>query len=274
MNFKGLFLGLLCVSTTFCLDFDKVILWGHKLHSHTHSYIHAAFAHAFEHLGYPVYWVDNRDDVSKINFNKAPFITEGQVDQKIPLVDSAYYILHNCTMKKYEELFRKKRCIVLQVYTHDCDSRPLETLDDCILCNVEQQIIYMPWATDLLPHEIEAQKAKVRLHALDQTKQAYFIGSVSQGAFGNRPEIDAFSKACFSDHVAFQSMMGTSFDKNRDLICNAYMAPAIQGRWQCKQGYIPCRIFKNISYGQPGITNSALVYKLFKNKIVYNSDTK
>ena len=50
------------------------------------------------------------------------------------------------------------------------------------------------------------------------------------------------------------------------------MAPALQGKWQCDVGYIPCRIFKNISYGQPGMTNSKTVYDLFKGKILYNSN--
>ena len=48
------------------------------------------------------------------------------------------------------------------------------------------------------------------------------------------------------------------------------MAPALQGSWQCKQGYIPCRIFKNISYGALGMTNSKTVYELFEGKIIYN----
>lgn len=51
------------------------------------------------------------------------------------------------------------------------------------------------------------------------------------------------------------------------------MAPAIQGEWQCRQGYIPCRIFKNISYGQFGITNSKTVFDLFGGNIIYNTDT-
>lgn len=51
------------------------------------------------------------------------------------------------------------------------------------------------------------------------------------------------------------------------------MAPAIVGSWQKSVGYIPCRIFKNISYGQMGITNSQTVFDLFEGKIVYNSNT-
>jgi len=51
---------------------------------------------------------------------------------------------------------------------------------------------------------------------------------------------------------------------------HAGMAPALQGEWQCTNGYIPCRIFKNISYGQMGITNSQTVADLFNYKIIYN----
>ena len=35
----------------------RVVIWGHPLHSHTHSYIHAGFARAFEYLGFEVLWV-------------------------------------------------------------------------------------------------------------------------------------------------------------------------------------------------------------------------
>jgi hypothetical protein len=37
-------------------------------------------------------------------------------------------------------------------------------------------------------------------------------------------------------------------------------------------GYLPCRIFKNISFGQLGITNSKHVYDLFDGNIIYNDN--
>ena len=57
-------------------------------------------------------------------------------------------------------------------------------------------------------------------------------------------------------------------------IMNAQMAPAIVGKWQQEKGYIPCRIFKNISYGAMGITNSYHVYKLFNENIVYDDNSR
>ena len=38
------------------MDLNKVIIWGHELHNHTHSYIHNAFYRTFKYLGYNVYW--------------------------------------------------------------------------------------------------------------------------------------------------------------------------------------------------------------------------
>ena len=50
-------------------------------------------------------------------------------------------------------------------------------------------------------------------------------------------------------------------------------SPTIVGKWQQERGYIPCRAFKNISYGGYCITNSLEVYQLFDKKICYEPDT-
>ena len=62
-------------------------------------------------------------------------------------------------------------------------------------------------------------------------------------------------------------------EENIELMQTAQLAPSLQGAWQCKQGYIPCRIFKNISYGAIPITNAKTVYELFDKKIIYHSDS-
>jgi len=270
---KTKFIALLLVSHSLsALKFDKVVLWGHKLHSHTHSYIHWGFSRAFKHLGYKVYWLDSKDNLTNIDFSNALFITEGQVDDGIPLRNDAFYILHNCTSKKYQPLFEKNRCIILQVYTHDCKPRKLEVVDDYILCNVLEKIIYMPWATDLLPHEIEDQKKKINLR--NRKNEVYFIGTIGGGKFGNAGPISSFRRACKENGIQFKTACkNKSMEDNIRLIRQSYLAPSIQGPWQCKQGYIPCRIFKNISYGHIGGTNNETVYKLFKKKILYSRDT-
>ena len=56
------------------------------------------------------------------------------------------------------------------------------------------------------------------------------------------------------------------------LIQQSIIAPAIQTKWQVDNGYVPCRIFKNISYGKMGLTNNITVLKLFNNNIIYHPD--
>jgi hypothetical protein len=254
------------------LGFDKVIIWGHPLHSHTHSYIHAAFYKAFKQMGYDTYWLDGNDQMHTLETRNALFITAGQVDQNIPLDASCFYILHNCdSYNKYLPLFNNNRCILLEVYTHDCLPRAVEKIEECIYADYQNKIIYMPWATDLLPHEIDA--IKQNLPTKKRLRQINWVGTIWSGYYGNANEVQNFKRACNGQKINFQQLTHVSDEQNITYTQESYMAPALQGPWQCEKGYIPCRIFKNISYGQLGVTNSKAVYDLFKGKIVYNADT-
>ena len=93
-------------------------------------------------------------------------------------------------------------------------------------------------------------------------------------------EWKTFQRICIGNGIKFNHLGGyTGFGKlsikdNIDMVQKSYIAPAIQLEQQCREGYIPCRIFKNISYGKMGITNSETVYNLFKQKIIYNQSLK
>ncbi len=256
-------------------DVKQIVLWGHKLATHTHSYIHWGFKRAFEYMGYKTLWLDNRDNVQHIDFANSLFITEGQVDQKIPVRSDCFYILHNCNQTKYQDLLSNGHAIILQVYTHDCLKRKEPSLGYCFHYDIKQPVIYMPWATDLLPHEIDEQKLKIA--SVRKNQNAIFVGSAGgMGGFGNQIALEGFKLGCQKDgrHLIIQSACSCSMEDNIRLIQEAYLAPALQGEWQCAQGYIPCRIFKNISYGALGVTNSETVYHLFNDQIVYNSNTQ
>jgi hypothetical protein len=134
----------------------------------------------------------------------------------------------------------------------------------------------MPWATDLLPHEIDAKKIAIKQRSLlkkrNLLKYVGWVGSVCGGSFGNQSEIDPFITAARHANIKFSHKTKLNPKETERFLERAYMAPTIVGEWQKKQGYIPCRIFKNCSYGQMGITNSYRVYELFNKKIVYDSD--
>ena len=253
----------------------QVVIWGHKLHSHTHSYIHYGFYNTFNYLGYKTYWYDCNDNIELINFDNTLFIVEGQVDENIPINNNSYYVLHNCMDPKYKQISTKNK-IILQVYTYDADKRWGATKVPNSKCSFYNgDCLWQPWATDLLPYEIdnnikniENSNEKIALNS--PQNKVNFIGMMI-------PPWDNFRDACIQKGLEFEYYGGflddkkVSSEENMNLIKESLIAPALQSQWQVDNGYIPCRIFKNISYGKMGITNNEVVYKLFEEKILYST---
>ena len=250
-------------------NIQQVVLWGHKLHSHTHSYIHNAFYIAFKHLGYKTLWLDNNDDISNIDFSNTLFITEGQVDQNIPILKTAYYVLHNCNMDKYS-ILPEENYMILQVYTNDVINKHNATeIDKSTLTYFKGKTLYMPWATDLLPEEINRNIEKVKNREFKIENMISFVGSLT------RPWLYV-KHFCENNNIRFECYGGNSrnlsVEDNISLTQQSILAPAFQDDWQSQNGYIPCRIFKNISYGKMGITNNPTVYQLYNREILFDNN--
>jgi len=243
-----------------------VIVWGHKLFSHTHSYVHEGFVRAFRFLGYEVHWVDNDDDVSGLDLKGALFLTEGQVDGRLPIRRDCKYVLHNCDLARYGPVLGS--CLQIQVY---CQTTARSRMFDRVgpASYYSDGVLYQPWATDLLPHEICLDWA-----GRAREPASHWIGTIGDGRFGNVHELEGFQQACQEHRVAFVHRASVSRETHIALIQRSCLAPAITGTWQLAEGYVPCRIFKNISYGQLGLTNSAAVNDMFDGRLVVNPDTR
>ena len=251
--------------------FERVIIWGHKLHTHTHSYIHYGFYKAFKHLNYDVYWIDE-DDInsqcnSKYNFNNCLFITEGQVDKFIPINNSSIYILHNCNIEKYKNIDKKFN---LQVITKsDLEKYKFFKID--MASYYHGDLLMICWATDLLPEEIDKNILKVKTNIIKPKNILNFVGMPLY-------PWDEVQKWCLKNNITYNSFGGfnktnVSSEKNIELIQESILAPAIQEPWQVENGYIPCRVFKNLSYGKMVQTNNNFVNEyLFDNKLLYEKD--
>ena len=61
-------------------------------------------------------------------------------------------------------------------------------------------------------------------------------------------------------------------EQHVSLIKDSMYAPQFCGTWQKEVGYIPCRIFKNISYGHYGLTNSSYVNDVFEGELLFDED--
>ena len=276
------------------MQINKVIIWGHTLHDHTHSYIHNAFYRAFRHMGYDTYWFSTEgennysDQSNPDNFENALFIVHGLVSSKLPLNDTSIYIAHNVefigTNKKIPKKHEKYKIgeqkgipvaniVSLQVYTKQAETQS----EECFRKNTyyskpPHSCIFMPWATDLLPEEINTNITNL---------EKFDVGNVSNFIGMPLAHHDEFRNELKKYNIVYRNYGGT-FNKNSDLnktieenmklIQESIIAPALQTQWQIDNGYIPCRIFKNISYGKMGITNNRSVNELFDGKLIYSDN--
>jgi hypothetical protein len=263
----------------------KVVIWGHKLHSHTHSYVHHGFYRAFQAMGHDVAWLDDETDVSGCDFSNTLFLTEGQVDKNIPLRKDCRYLLHYCDPERYVDVLDRSLFIER---TMGGNRSHLQTnaqqIDDWTYLEKDYRgshgwrefdtslgapALYILWATDLLPYEFSYDGI---LQGRGDTVN--WVGTVGTGVYGNATELGPFALACVCRGKSFVQRFGdVPDDVHRTFIRESYLAPTIVGEWQKKHGYIPCRVFKNISYGQPTFTNSLAIKKLLEDRIPHSDDT-
>lgn len=247
----------------------KFIAFGCKDKNSTHSYIHYAYQKAFESLGWESYWIHNTE-VNKVDFSNALVMTLGGWDWDIPLRKDCKYILHNCKIEKYSSVIDNS--MILQVFTKDALKRNVEKIDDCIYYQKDKDfgapVLYQPWATDFLPNEIEE---KQHLN-FSLERKVFWVGSIwNQSGQGNTEEISRLVDCLEKRNLKFERIEA-DYNNNKDIINKSFISPALQGGWQCEVGYIPCRIFKNISYGEFGITNSKWVNELFGEELVFEEN--
>jgi hypothetical protein len=257
------------------MDIEAVVVWGHPLHSHTHSYIHNAFVRGFDYLRYKWYWIDDNKPFNEYGITlpeKCLYITEGQVDKNIILNPKSYYLLHNCNAEKYYKNIPKNHILFLQVYLYKNESNS-EPLNGNRFIRYDGDTIYMPWATDLHPHEIDANIYKLQEIHKNPKRICHFVGMILDNPWKPCKEI------CLENNIEFAYVGGysnnnVSIEENIRRVQESIIAPAFQEPWQLNHGYIPCRIFKNISYGKMGITNNPIVQEFFKGKLIYDPDIK
>lgn len=285
----------------------KVIVWGYPLYSHTHSYIHYGFVKAFKSLGYDTYWFHDNEYPRNFDYGNSLFISEGYEDKNIPIVKSSVYFIHICiNINKYKDVrVIDIRYLVNFIYNHNYDyvfdderknkcekigySYYEKLKDNSEITKFKyspikhnHEALYMIWATDLLPEEFNFDNINV-----SNDRIINYVATKIK-------EFDIINKACINNKLTFVHYdpwkAPITCDLNRRLISRSIIAPDFRSSGEFKKdnngrlingdnhllnGYIPCRIFKSISYGKLGITNSKSVYDLFKNDgidIVYNQD--
>ena len=228
----------------------KICIWGFRNGRYdTFRHIHEAFYRTLKFMGRNVIWVDRGSDLSGIDWKDTFFLSQNIVFErdieKIPLREDCFYCVHNGFPAAIWPAIKG-----------------LKTMGFLVM-----------WATDLLPPEIEANKPS-RVFCSD-SKVINYVGSLWEY---NREELGIFGQISWENGILFRvagsSLGPMSIEENVRLIRESYMAPALQGSYQIGVNYIPCRLWKNISYGQWPVVNSRAAYEVVDGQAIFNSDCR
>lgn len=278
----------------------KIIIWGYPLHSHTHSYIHAAFYKAFKSLDYETYWFHDKNYPKDFDWSDCVFWTEGFADKNIPLNKTSTYFVHVCPdpakyinagVKKfidvrYNHLWHKDH-----VYEYNLDKSKVEKVGPCCYLserkNRRVQVLndyhkywiedydkfYVTWATNYLPSEFDFEDIKY-----PREEKIYFSGNISSaGRCENYSTFKPFINECQKNGIEFihNDPFSNPLDENEviERTKKSILGVDIRGPEHIKNGYVPCRVFKSISWGHLGITNSYEVYNELEGNCLYSKDT-
>jgi hypothetical protein len=278
---------------------NKIIVWGYPLYSHTHSYTHQAFYEAFKYLGYETYWFHDDDYPLDFDYSNCIFWTEGFADKNIPLNSSSTYFVHVCpSPKKYIESGVKKFIDVRtnsiwikdHVYSYTMNKQELEKLGPC--CYYERaksgnvgvkndyhdyeiadyDKIYISWASNKFPEEFNLDDVY-----FPRERVINFCGNLSDGGVcENYSTFSLFIKECEKEGISFNVNNPWNNPLTQDEVIRrtkqSILAADVRGPEHIKNGYVPCRVLKSISWGHLGMTNSSEVHKELEGNCIFESD--
>jgi len=241
----------------------KIIIWGHyPLHFSTHGYIHNTYYKTFKHLGHEVQWVPNKP-IDETNISDTVFFVEDSQKSCMPLRKDCKYITHHIETKHfldaevpYENILSLGNCIQ--------ETERFEKIEDLCHWDSDTRTLYQTWGTDLLPHEIDPEdqvsfdwkKPNINYVGMMYEQGPYWIEYFAYCAQKHNKEVKLFTQS-------------VSDEENRQLIRDSFICPDFRSDWHLQCGYIPCRIQKNISYGQVQGTNSPFIKKAFGDYVVF-----
>jgi len=274
-----------------------LIVWGHQKVLHSHSFIHQAFTRAADRMGFNVGWFpDAPESVASLDPDgKYIFICEGQSVQHLPWLENSKYLLHNVNnhfVQQHDNWGKSFQTYMREDFNNMHVRSTNATAHDHFQWTENGDCFFSPWATDLMPDEMDEGTVGADWGTSDYVA---WVGTLNGTGteFGNTSTVMPFLRAASEDQKELVLFGPYSFElcdahgnvvenrppnpisaeDNRLLVQSSFLAPAIVGSWQERRGYVPCRLFKNISYGQLGVTNSKAVFDVIEGQALYNKDT-
>lgn len=250
--------------------FRKVVVWGLKRQWHSHRFIHHAFFRTLKHLGIPAVWTDfngNPDIIEKgdlvITSNVYGRGTSGS--PLAPFRQGAYYCFHGFDHSGYDGGDRmarhevdRKFCLNLEVFLNRAEASS-DKWDSVTYFDKPSKTLHQPWGTSLMAEEFYAPK-------FSSSSFIFWVGAIWNNELnqGNRASILELKQVLKQHSLRFIHLKFVPDFVGISAVRLSRLAPAIAGQWQVDNNYLPCRMFKNISYGRLGFSNVPKFAELYK----------
>jgi hypothetical protein len=256
--------------------FNKIVIWGLRKRWHTHRFIFQAYYENLKKCGIPVVWVEDEKKNQKIiEKNDLIFTASGMTgkmvppkfkleDYNVPIRDDVYYCLH-AENNFFIEKINFDRSIKIKFYNDEAKKFP--EIYKAVHFDKTTKTLYQPWGTDLLPNEFYKP-------IFSKSKFVFWIGSVWKGKNneGNISNIEKLANILKEKNIYLISLRFVPNFINRFFVRHSRLAPSIGGQVQVETNYLPCRMFKNISYGQLGFSNIEKFNDIFQGCNIYDKD--
>ena len=281
---------------------DKIIIWGAKFDTgHTHAFVHDAIFRAGKYLEIPIYWLDNRDNLTEDFFDNSLIISEqwlvfaNGASNRLPLRNTSTYIIHYLGNKGNVDgnpgadmyLGRVGKLIDFRFscnwgvdgiedknYAYKFEKEKYYPISDISFIERRNDYdrFYSMWATDLLPNEIDFES---RMSSFKEPKYAFFGGTIRED---NQEMFIPFIEECKRNQINFiynspwQNPL--SIEHMRTLVNQSFLPLDARPRNHLANGYISCRAIKNVSYGSLCLTNSKQTFDFFDGEAAFAENTK
>lgn len=239
--------------------YKRFVLWGLDSGHDSFRHIHRHYHHALKKLGKETVWLaDHVKSASALEAGDLVFAVDIASEHLGRPVEEVDYILHNFDISAdIWDGLPEESALRLQVYTNACERYGVEWAPGRRYDRAGR-ILFQPWGTDLLADEFHPPVFK------PHSTEIPFVGSIWDGdGQGNIHAITELKQISNAHRLVFRHYQHISDFKNAFVVRNARLAPAFTGAWQIEQDYLPCRVFKNVSYGALALTQVPKFRELF-----------
>lgn len=241
--------------------YSCVVIWGLKdPTSSTQRHIHRHKAIVLSKLGCHVLWCENTIENNNLIPNNSLIISSNECCSNIQYRKQNWYALWH-TVEPIQECKNYLRMFIYGASKHPPSSTEWNV---STFFDKGTHMLFHSLVTDLLPEEFYPP-------VFTNSKAVNWVGSIwnDQNNHGNTGTIECLRQALAKRKLTFVHYKGISDEENVIKVRESRIAPSIGGDFQTI-AMLPCRLWKNISYGQLGVTNLSKSVSVFDSSIVFD----